>query len=102
MAHTHDGQKAVRDPHFWERVQQVRRQMKASQRSAADSVEKSADSHDRAAKSYEKLAECSVRDEYLEHAARHRAFAQEDRRMAEQLRSMAVKGLHQGHPPIST
>jgi hypothetical protein len=37
------------------------------------------------------VAEHSVlsKDEYRQHAARHRKFAQEDRRMAERLRRMA-------------
>jgi hypothetical protein len=41
------------------------------------------------AKSYEKLAELGVGNQYREHAARHRAFAQEDRQIAERLREMA-------------
>jgi hypothetical protein len=71
------------------RIEQALQQTKAAQRSAAESFEKSADSHDRAAKSYEKLAELGEGDEYLERAARHRGFAQEDRQIAERLRRMA-------------
>jgi hypothetical protein len=47
-------------------------------------------SHDRLAKSYEEIGRSLGRgDEYQEHAAIHRKFAQEDRLMAEQLRVMA-------------
>jgi hypothetical protein len=53
-----------------------------AQRSAAESFEKSADSHDRIVWSYEKLTELGEGDEYLERAARHRAFAHEDRWIA--------------------
>jgi len=72
-----------------QQVEQLRRQTKLAQRSAAESFEKSADSHDRIAKSYEKLAELGEGDEYVERAARHRAFAHEDRQIAERLRRMA-------------
>ena len=72
-----------------QQVEQMRQRTKAAQRSAAESFEKSADSHDRTAKSYEKLAELGEGDEYLERAARHRGFAQEDRQIAERLRRMA-------------
>ena len=74
-----------------QQVKQVRRKTKAAQRSAAESFDKSAESHDRTAKSYEKLAELAGGDEYREHAARHRAFAQEDPGIAEQLRKMAER-----------
>ena len=73
------------------RIEQALQQTKAAQRSAAESFDKSADSHDRTAKSYEKLAELAGGDEYREHAARHRAFAQEDPGIAEQLRKMAER-----------
>ena len=74
-----------------QQVEQVWRQTKDSQRSAAESFAKSADSHDRTAKSYEKLAELRVGGEYeyRKHAARHRYFAQEDRQIAERLPRMA-------------
>jgi hypothetical protein len=57
-------------------------------------MDKSADSHERTAKAYEEAAEHSVlsKDEYLRHAARHRDYAREDRRMAERLRRMADSG----------
>ena len=72
-------------------AERARRQAKAAQRSAARSLEKSADSQDQTAKAYEEAAEYSVRrrNEFLEAAARHRGFAQEDRRMAQELRQMA-------------
>lgn len=69
-----------------QQVEQLRR-TKMAQRSAAESFEKSADSHDRAARSYEKLAELGEGNEYLQRAARHREFAQEDRRIAKRLTS---------------
>jgi hypothetical protein len=72
-----------------QQVEQLRRQTKVAQRSAAESFEKSAGSHDQIARSYEKLAELGEGDEYLQRAARHRAFAHEDRRIAERLRRMA-------------
>jgi hypothetical protein len=74
-----------------QRAERGRRQVMAAQRSAADSVDESAASHERTAKAYEKAAEHRDRpdDEYLQHAARHHAFAQEDRQMAERLRRMA-------------
>lgn len=74
-----------------QRAERGRRQVMAAQRSAADSVDESAASHERTAKAYEKAAEHRDRpdDEYLQHAARHREFAQEDRQMAERLRRMA-------------
>lgn len=75
--------------HAEQQVEQARQQTKVAQRSAADSFEKSAGSHDRIAGSYEKLAELGEGDEYLERAARHRAFAHEDRQIAERLRRMA-------------
>lgn len=72
------------------RVEQVRRQTKAAQRSAAESFDQSADCHDRTATSYERLAEARVcGDDYRGHAARHREFAREDRRLAARLRRMA-------------
>ncbi|WP_082974968.1 hypothetical protein [Mycobacterium sp. 1245805.9] len=57
-------------------------------------MDKSADSHERTAKAYEEAAEHSVfsKDEYRKHAARHRDFAREDRRMAKRLRRMADGG----------
>ncbi len=79
--------------HASRRVERVRRQTKAAQRSAADSFDKSADSHDRTARSYEKLAALTAGGtENLERAARHREFAEEDRGIAERLRRMADGG----------
>jgi hypothetical protein len=51
----------------------------------------SANSQDRTAKALEEAAEYFIhhKDEYRGYAARHREFAQDDRRMAEQLRQMA-------------
>ena len=74
--------------------EQAWRQASAAQRWAL-SLQRSAESQDRVAKSYEELGGCSERrDEYLQHAARHRRFAQEDRWMAQQLRRIkATDGL---------
>ena len=61
----------------------------AAGRAAAASLRRSADSQERIAKAYERVAENGVRpDEYREHAAVHRSFAQEDHRMAERLRKL--------------
>jgi hypothetical protein len=99
MTHTHAMRlSGALDPHLQfaeiafrsgQLAERLQREVRKSQRSAAESFAKSADSHDRTAKSYEKLAELGEVDEYLEHAACHRAFAQEDRRIAERLRRMA-------------
>jgi hypothetical protein len=73
-----------------ERIDRALRQLRAAQRSAADSLARSAASHERTAQSYLGAAEKSDRRaEYLQHAALHREFAQEDRRMADRLRRMA-------------
>lgn len=75
-----------------QRADQARREARDAQRSAADSLERSANSQERTAKAYEDAAENSDRrDEYLAAAARHRQFAQEDHRMAQQLRHMGEK-----------
>ncbi len=71
-----------------QQAEQVRQRTKVAQRSAAEGLDKSADSHDRAALSYEQLAETGD-DGASDHAARHREFAEEDRRIADQLRRMA-------------
>jgi len=75
-----------------QRAERVRGRVRAALRSAADSIEKSAVSQERCAKVYEEAAElrdpCD-REECQEHAARHRAFALDDHRMAQQLRQMA-------------
>jgi urocanate hydratase len=72
------------------RAEGLRQQVRAAQRSAADSLDRSAVSQDRAARIYEQLADNRERgDEYSEHAARHRQFAREDRVMAQRLREMA-------------
>jgi hypothetical protein len=99
VAQTSSGQEAESGRHLWgledairvsEEADRVRQLVKATQRAAADSLHKSAVSQDRTAKSYEDLAEHSGRpNDYLEHAARHREFAEEDRRMAGRLRRMA-------------
>ena len=82
-----------------QRVETARRQAGQAQLAAAQAVDKSADCHDRAARSYEQLAEGGGRgDEYLEHAAVHREFAQEDRRMAQRLRQDAESDLLGGSP----
>lgn len=67
---------------------------RAAQRSAATSLDHSADSHERTAHAYDEAAGHEGRhcDECREHAAIHRAFAREDRRMAERLRQMAEAG----------
>jgi DNA invertase Pin-like site-specific DNA recombinase len=74
------------------RAERARERVRVAQRSAADSVDRSADSQERAAKVYEEAAEQRDpvdREECQEHAARHHRFAQDDRRMAQQLRQMA-------------
>jgi hypothetical protein len=73
---------------FGERAERLQQEVRKSQRSAAESFEKCAASHEKTADSYVKLAEFGEGDEYLRHAARHRAFAQEDREIAERLRQM--------------
>ena len=108
MTHTENGHEAEFDPHrraaeqafrAGQRAQQERREAREAQRSAADSLDKSADSHQRTAKAYEKAAEYGDRhrDGFLEAAARHRGFAQQDRCMAQQLRQMA-EGDSTGNP----
>jgi hypothetical protein len=90
---------AVRAVH---RAEQARRQVNAAQRAAADSLDASAASHERTAKAYQESAEHRDRrdDEYLDHAARHRSFAEEDRRMATRLRRMAeINSLDNAAPP---
>lgn len=81
-----------------QRIKKVRRQTKDGQRAAADSFDRSADSHDRAASSYERLAAQpnGRHDEYLKHATRHREYAREDRRMAQQLRLLAESAVMAG------
>ena len=79
-----------------EQAERVRQQVRAAQRVTAHQLNTSADSHDRTARSYEDLAKHAAhrdrRDVYLQHAARHRKFAEEDRRMAAQLRQMGESG----------
>jgi hypothetical protein len=77
-------------------IERVRQKATAAQRSAAASMRKSAESQDRIAKMYQDRAEHGLfhadaldRDDDLEHAARHRQFAQDDRRMAERLHQIA-------------
>lgn len=67
---------------------------RAAQRSAAKSLDDSADSHERTADAYDEAVKHGGRqwDGYGEHAAIHRAFALEDRRMAQRLRQMADVG----------
>ena len=101
MAHTQIGPEAALDPDLWatgqafravHRAERARELLRVAQRSAADSLEKSADSQERAAKVYEEAADqCDPadREECQEHAARHHGFAQEDHRIAQQLRRMA-------------
>jgi hypothetical protein len=74
-----------------QRADRARRQAEAAQRAAAASLDGSAASHERTARAYQAAAEHRERrdDESLEHAAWHREFAEEDRRMAERLRRMA-------------
>jgi hypothetical protein len=73
-----------------QRIERARLQTQTTQRSVARSFERSADCHDRTAASYERLAEGTLGgDAYREHAARHREFAQEDRRLAASMRQMA-------------
>jgi hypothetical protein len=75
--------------HAGARADQALQQAKAAQRSAADSLQRSAESHERTAVSYELAAERSDQQGmYLQHAARHRAYANEDRQMAERLRQV--------------
>jgi len=63
-------------------------------------MRKSADSQARIAQAYEEAAAHSNRrDEYLEHAAQHRKFAQEDYLMARQLRQMADADLTENPGP---
>ena len=114
MTHTHSGPEPALDPHLWaveqafrasQQVEQVRRQVTAAQRSAADSFDRSADSQDRAAKVYEEAAERrdpDDREEYREHAACHGELAQEDRRMAQQLRQMAERDSTDNPAPPSS
>jgi hypothetical protein len=74
-----------------ERAEQARRQARAAQRAAADSLERSAESQDRTARTFEEAASHSGsgRDDYHQHAACHRRYAEEDRLMADRLRRMA-------------
>ena len=101
MTNTQSDHQAALDPYLWaegqafravHRAEQARERVRVAQRSAADSLEKSAASQERAANVYEEAAEQRDpvdREECQEHAARHHAFAQEDRRIAQQLRRMA-------------
>lgn len=83
-----------------QRVETMRRQAGEAQQAAADSFDKSADSHDRTASSYEKLANrATYQNDYLEHAARHRDYAQEDHRIAQRLRQISEYVLVVGARP---
>ncbi len=68
---------------------QARRDARDAQRSAAESLERSAQSQEQTAQAYEEAAKRTGRDDYVEHAARHRKYAHEDHVMAEELRRMA-------------
>jgi hypothetical protein len=84
--------------HAVQRADQALLQATAAQRSAADSLQRSAESHERTAISYELAAERSGQELiYLQHAARHRAYADEDRRMAERLRQVAENNATGAH-----
>jgi hypothetical protein len=79
-----------------QRIEWARHKANAAQQSAAASMRKSAESQDRIAKMYEERAEHGLlhddvveHDDDLDHAARHRQFAKDDRRMAERLQQNA-------------
>ena len=82
-----------------QRIERARRTVNAAQRSAAASMRRSAESQDRIATMYQERAEHGLHDDAvdhdddLDHAARHRQFAQDDRRMAERARQSADKHL---------
>ena len=83
-----------------ERVERVRQEANAAQRSAAASMRKSAASQDRIAKMYQERAghglfrdDAVERDHDLDHAARHRQFAEDDRRMAERSRQKPASAI---------
>jgi len=82
------------------RVERARQMANAAQRSAAASMRKSAESQDRIANMYQERAEHGLfhddavdHDDDLDRAARHRQFAQDDRRMAAQSQQDADKHL---------
>ena len=109
MVNSYGGLQAEPDRRPWgaeeawravQRAEQAGRKARASQRSAANSLDHSADSHERTAKVYEDAAEHGGlrKDEYLQHAARHREFAHEDRQMAERMRQLAGPSLARERP----
>ncbi len=77
-----------------QRAERAWRLARAAQRSAAKSFDHSAESHERTADAYDEAVKHGGRqgDECRAHAAIHRAFAWEDRRMAQRLRQMADVG----------
>src|ERR1700745_1670842 len=104
MVNADNGLQAELDPQAWSaeqafrasrRAERARRGVRAAQRAAAASVDGSADSHERAANAYAEAAEHGDRrkDDCLEHAARHREFAQEDRQIADRWRRRAATDL---------
>ncbi len=103
MSSADNGLQAEPDLQVWDandafrtgqRVERAWLLARAAQRSAARSLDDSADSHERTADGYDKAVKHGGLqwDECREHAAIHRAFAREDRRMAQRLRQMADVG----------
>ncbi len=77
----------TRDDAQSDSVERARKGAVAAQRSAAESLRKSAESQDRIANMYQDRAEsASFHDDDVDHAARHRNFAREDRMMSERAR----------------
>jgi hypothetical protein len=83
-----------------QRIERARQNVNAAQRSAAASMRKSAESQDRVARMYEERAKHGLyqddavdHDDDLDHAARHRQFAEDDRWMAERARQSADEHL---------
>lgn len=71
------------------KAEKARQRAREAQWSAADSLARSADSQDRIAQMYEERSAVDGSSDYSQHAACHRQFAEEDRRMAQKLREAA-------------
>ena len=70
-------------------AENARQRCAVSQSASVESLERAAESHYRIAESYEVMAKrIPEGEEWVDHAAHHREFAQQDRQMAERMRRM--------------
>ncbi|AFM18058.1 hypothetical protein Mycch_3314 [Mycolicibacterium chubuense NBB4] len=86
-----DGRIAAELPELERRVERARQGAQKAQLSAAAALQASAESHERTAEIYDKLAELGLLADVKDHAARHRKFAEDDRRMA----ARSVSSVHE-------